>query len=280
MRDVRAAYEHCERVTRAQAANFYYGIRLLPPEKRAALCAAYAFARRVDDIGDGDLPIEDKRRALDLARRGLASLHDAIDDPVLVAVADATTRYPIPVPALGELIDGVEMDVLGTTYETFDDLVVYCRRVAGSVGRISLGVFGSADHAEAEPRADALGIALQITNILRDVREDRSLGRRYLPRADVERFGVAPDLTGPPDRFAGLVRFEAARAREWYARGLELLPLLDRRSRACVAVMAGIYRRLLSRIERRPELVLETRVSLPPREKAWVALRSLAGARP
>jgi phytoene synthase len=278
--DVVRAYEHCERLTRERAANFYYGIRLLPPPRRAALCAAYAFARRVDDIGDGDLPSTAKQRELDRARHDLERLQDATDDAVLIALFDASRRYPIPLDAFAELVDGVEMDVRGTTYDTFDELVVYCRRVAGTVGRISLAIFGSDDPRAAEPCADALGVALQITNILRDVREDRSLGRRYLPREDVERFEVDPGLCGPPANFAALVRFEAARAREWYARGLELLGFLDRRSRVCVAVMAGIYRRLLARIERDPETVLERRVSLSPSEKAWVALRALAGATP
>jgi phytoene synthase len=278
--DTHAAYAHCERVTREQAANFAYGIRLLPPPKRAALSAAYAFARRIDDIGDGDLSTEDKHRCLADARRDLAALGGDTDDPVLIALADATARYPIPHDALAELIDGVEMDVDGTTYDTFEDLVVYCRRVAGTVGRISLGIFGARDLDAAMPLADALGVALQITTILRDVREDRELGRRYLPRSDVERWGVDPALDGPPAAFASLVRFEAGRAREWYARGFELLPMLDHRSRACVAAMAGIYWRLLTRIERTPELVLERRLSLPTREKAWVALRGLTVGRP
>jgi phytoene synthase len=278
--DVGSAYAYCEQLTREHAANFYYGIRLLPPEKRAALSSAYAFARRVDDIGDGDLPRTDKHGLLDAARRDLKQLGMPTDDPVLIALADATGRYPIPLTALEELVDGVEMDVDGTIYETFDDLVVYCRRVAGTVGRISLGIFGARDYEDATTRADALGVALQITNILRDVREDREMGRRYLPNDDIERWRVDPDLTGPPDAFAALVRFEADRAREWYARGFGLLPLLDRRSRSCVAVLAGIYRRLLARIEQHPEQVLETRLSLSTAENAWVALRGLAVARP
>jgi 15-cis-phytoene synthase len=278
--DARMAYAHCERVTREQAANFYYGIRLLPRPKRAALSAAYAFARRVDDIGDGTEPQAQKRRELESARRDLEALSTPSDDPVLVALADAVDRYHVPVDALAELIDGVEMDVDGVTYETFDDLLVYCRRVAGTVGRISVAVFESRDEEQAIPLADALGVALQITNILRDIREDRELGRRYVPWCDIEQWGVAPDLSGPPEAFAGLVRFEAARAQEWYSRGFELLPLLDRRSRACVAAMAGIYWRLLARIEHSPELVLETRVSLSSREKAWVAVRGLALTKP
>jgi phytoene synthase len=164
--------------------------------------------------------------------------------------------------------------VRGAVYETFDDLVVYCRRVAGSIGRLSLGVFGARDPGRAGDLGDDLGVALQLTNILRDLREDWAEGRVYLPREDLERFGVEP-----PAFSAELVRFEAARAQEWFERGLGLLPLLDRPAAASVSAMAGIYRRLLVRIEVQPELVLEgPRLSLPAREKAWVAARSLAGA--
>ena len=172
------------------------------------------------------------------------------------------------------------MDVIGTSYETIDDLVGYCRRVAGSVGRLSLAVFGSDDLERAVPLADALGVALQLTNILRDVVEDRSFGRVYLPRADAESVGCPPDLSGPAPKVALLVALECGRADQWFAEGLQLLPLLDRRSRACVAAMAGIYRRLLARIEREPDAVTRGRVSLPTWEKAAVAARSLAGAQP
>lgn len=162
----------------------------------------------------------------------------------------------------------------GAVYETFDDLVVYCRRVAGSIGRLSLGVFGAREAERAGDLGDDLGVALQLTNILRDLREDWAEGRVYLPREDLERFDAAP-----PGFSAELVRFEAARAQEWFDRGLELLPLLDRAAAASVSAMAGIYRRMLDRIEAEPEVVLRgPRLSLPAREKAWVAARSLAGA--
>ena len=201
------------------------------------------------------------------------------DDPVLVAIDDAARRYRLPMEEFGQLIDGCEMDVTGTTYATIDDLVGYCRRVAGSIGRLSLSVFGTTYPESAEPRAEALGVALQITNILRDVVEDREMGRAYLPQEDAERFGCAPDLSGPPEALAALVGFETARARTWFATGLELLPLLDRRSRACVAAMAGIYRRLLGRIEADPALVLQGRLSLSTAEKLRVAGKALSVGR-
>ena len=272
------AYAYCQDVTRHEAANFYYGIRLLPKERRGALCAIYALARRVDDIGDGSAAREEKLRRLDEERGNLNSIDTAYDDPVLVALADAILRFPIPVEAFKELIDGVEMDVVGTRYETFSDLLPYCRRVAGAIGRLSLGVFEARDRETASVYADDLGVAFQLTNILRDIREDLENGRVYLPAEDLERF--AADLSAPDDRLNELIRFEADRARAWFESGLQLLPLLDRQSAACVGAMAGIYRRLLGRIERRPELVLRGRVSLPTWEKGWVAVRSLAAVGP
>jgi phytoene synthase len=276
------AYARCEEITRTEAKNFAYGIRLLPPDRRRAMAALYALARRVDDIGDGSAPVPEKLDQLAAVRRSVASVAGGgydVTDPVLVALADAAKRYPLPLEAFGELIDGCEMDCRQSTYATFDELVVYCRCVAGSIGRLSLGVFGTDRREEAEHLSDELGIALQITNILRDVLEDRqTMGRVYLPQDDLAQFGCEPDGTGPVEAMAALIRHEAARARERYAVGLQLLDLLDHRSRACVAAMAGIYRRLLVRIEADPAAVLVRRVSLPTWEKAWVAARSLAGA--
>lgn len=274
------AYRECVRVTRSQARNFSYGIRLLRPDRRAALCAVYAVARRIDDIGDGDLPAATKLARLDQIRAALHRLPDAGTDPVLVALADAAARLPIPVAAFDELVDGCVADVRGARYETFEDLVGYCRCVAGSIGRLSLGVFDlrpSVGRSDADALADTLGVALQLTNILRDIVEDRVAGRVYLPRRDLERFGCALEigadggLTDPPDQLAALVRWQAYRAERYYQTGLRLLPLLDRRSAACVAAMAGIYHRLLARMVADPMAVTRRRVSLPGWEKAYVA---------
>jgi 15-cis-phytoene synthase len=276
------AYARTEEITKAEARNFYYGIRLLPPDKRAVLCAVYALARRMDDIGDGDLPVEEKTAALAGLRAELSTL-DASTDPVLMAVADAARRYPIPLGAFGELIDGVEMDVTGRRYDTFDELAEYCRCVAGAVGRLCLGVFGSKPHPDAGRYADQLGIALQQTNILRDIREDLINGRIYLPREDLDRFGVelALDERGAlidqDGALTALIRFSAERARGWYRDGLRLAPLLDWRSKASCLAMAGIYRQLLNRIDAEPSLVFTQRLSLSGREKISVAVRSLAG---
>jgi phytoene synthase len=278
------AYAACERITSEQARNFSYGIRLLPATKRRAMCALYAMARRIDDIGDGDGEAHAKLRSLAEVRKSLSDIRNdpatARPDPVLTALADVAERFALPMGALDELIEGCEMDVNGVRYETFDDLVGYCRRVAGTVGRLSVAVYGVAsadDHEKAESLADALGVALQITNILRDIVEDHeTMGRVYLPLEDLDRFGVPADLDGPEENLIALIRFEADRARAWYAEGLQLLPMLDWRSRACTAAMAGIYHRLLDRIDGDPSSVLRGRVSLTGGEKARVAARALA----
>ena len=272
------AYRECQRITWTQARNFAYGIRLLPPAKRRGLAVIYAFARRIDDIGDGTLPAEQKIADLERAGQAVLDLSDPDpNDPVLLALADTGRNFPVPMAAFGELIDGCVADVRGTSYRTFEDLHYYCRCVAGSVGRLSLGIFGtSGDPEEASRPADSLGVALQLTNILRDIREDYANGRVYLPAEDLAKFDV--DLAEPsPSQFARLVEFEVERARDWYATGWRLLPMLDWRSRACTAAMAGIYRRLLDRIAAQPAAVLRGRVSLSPQEKATVAVKALAG---
>ena len=291
--DLTEAYRECERITWSQARNFAYGIRLLPHEKRRGLAVIYAFARRIDDIGDGtlpgqqaDMPAEQKIADLEAARQAVLNLDGpsgaSLDDPVLLALADVKRNFPVPMEAFGELIDGCVADVRGTRYETFEDLHHYCRCVAGSIGRLSLGIFGTGpdhtghDQQEAARLADSLGVALQLTNILRDIREDHENGRVYLPAEDLAKFDI--DLDAPSaSQFIRLAEFEAERAREWYAVGWQLLPMLDRRSAACTGAMAGIYRRLLERIAAQPAAVLDSRVSLSTGEKAMVAVRALAG---
>lgn len=290
------AYAQCEQITWEQARNFAYGIRLLPPDKRRALAAVYAYARRIDDIGDGDLPAGEKTAQLEAGRQQVAALVARVkgdtsavlddSDPVLVALTDVGARFHAPLEAFEELIDGCLADVNQVAYETFDDLLFYCRCVAGSIGRLSLGIYGATQPERQGKLADDLGVALQLTNILRDVREDFLNNRIYLPKEDLDKFGIEFAPFGAPEpfpsetmqaRFANLVEFEANRAREWYGSGLRLLATIDRRSAACTGAMAGIYRRLLERIARNPHDVLEGRMSLPGSEKALVAAQALAG---
>jgi 15-cis-phytoene synthase len=243
---VEAAYAEVERLTRQRARNFAYGIMLLPRPKRRAIAAIYAFARRVDDIADGPLPDVEKRALLE-------QLRDQLDAPpgeeaMFVALADARQRFPIPGDALQALIDGGLQDTEQKRYADFDELREYCARVAGAVGRACVGVYG----ADEPQRAETLGIALQLINIVRDVAEDWILGRVYLPQDELVRFGVDEDdiaraLVTPEWR--ELMGFQAERARAHLAEGLTLLDHLDRRSAACVATFAGLYRSTLDRIE-------------------------------
>jgi 15-cis-phytoene synthase len=272
------AYRECEQITHREAANFYYGIRLLPRFKRQAMCAAYAFARRVDDIGDGDLDRGSQLQALAHERAQLAAMAAGIavpSDPVITALSHASELYEMPHDALEVLIEGVELDVLGGEYESFDQLVRYCRCVAGSVGRLCVAIFTDGHADGVYELADDLGVAMQLTNILRDIVEDQELGRTYLPAEDLRRFGC-PDLaTAGESEVAELIRFEAARAAEWFDRGLLLTAELDRRSASCLQAMTGIYRRILDRITEDPAQVMRGRISLSPLEKTWVAARSL-----
>jgi len=285
-----AAYALCERIVGSQAKNFSYGIRLLPGPKRRALSAIYAFARRVDDIGDGDLPHDAKLAGLAETRRQAEHPERFPEDPVLVALADTARRYPIDLGAFGELVDGCEMDQVGTTYSSWDELAIYCRNVAGSIGRLSLGVFNPpalhSDPKQTEDLADKLGLALQLTNILRDVREDLQGGRVYLPQETLDEHGCEltlrqDDTLDPQDgKLAEVIRHEAERAESLYAEGLGLLPLLDWRSRGCCGALSGIYHALLGQIAAAPEATFEQRVSVPTSTKLAVAARALTPSMP
>ena len=277
------AYRECEQITRREAANFYYGIRLLPRFKRQAMCATYAFARRVDDIGDdGVLDRSEQLERLARERSRIATLargETDTSDPVMVALAHATEHYRLPVDALELLIEGVELDVLDAEYEGFDELVRYCRCVAGSVGRLCLAIFSDGRAGEEAHRlADDLGVAMQLTNILRDVVEDLGRGRTYVPLEDRRRFGCTDLATAGEAEVTALIRFEAERAAQWFDRGMQLVELLDVRSASCLQAMTGIYRRILDRILEDPAQVMHGRISLSPLEKTWVAARGLVAA--
>jgi len=244
---VDAAYAEVQRVTRKRARNFAYGIMVLPREKRRAIAAIYAFARRVDDIADGELPEADKRAALVELQVALQQTV-ARDDAMLVALADARRRFPIPDTALHALVDGGLQDLEQTGYATFDELHGYCRKVAGAVGLACVAVYGSED----AQCAETLGVALQLINIMRDVREDWELGRVYLPQDELASFGVSEDEIAAghlTDRWRALMTFQAERARAYLQDGLGLLHSLDSRSALCVSTFAGLYRAILERIE-------------------------------
>jgi 15-cis-phytoene synthase len=247
---VEHAYAEVARITRREARNFAWGIAVLPRPKRLAVAALYAFARRVDDIADDPtLDAEARARGLEGCRAGVAAIPNVPeDDAVLVALSDAVDRYPIPRRALFDLVAGGLMDVEKTRYATWEELREYCRCVAGAVGLACTAVYGLSDPEAAAPRAETLGLALQQINIMRDVAEDWALGRVYLPQDELEHFGVSEDeiATGQlRSRWRELMKHQDQRAETLLREGLELLPLLDRRSALCVRAFAGIYRGLL-----------------------------------
>ena len=241
---VQEAYAEVGRITRREAKNFAYGIMVLPRAKRQAIAAIYAFARRVDDVADGELPLQEKRAELEQLR---AALKEDPADPVFVALCDARERFGIPREPLEALIDGGLQDTEQATYPDFAELRGYCEKVAGAVGLACVPVYGSTDTEHALTYACDLGIALQLINIIRDVDEDRQLGRVYLPQDELAAFEV--EELAPSPQFRELMAFEAERARGYLAEGLRLLDSLDRRSSLCVGTFAGLYRETLDRIE-------------------------------
>jgi 15-cis-phytoene synthase len=264
---IEEAYAEVSRITRREARNFAWGIAVLPRPKRHAVAALYAFARRVDDIADdGERPVEERRRGLEACGVAVAALPEApADDAVLVALADATTRYPVPRDALADLVRGGLMDAEKARYASWEELREYCRCVAGAVGLACTAVYGPTDVAAARPRAELLGLALQQINIMRDVAEDWLLGRVYLPQDELERFRVseadiAAGRIGPEWR--ALMEHQGRRAEKLMREGLGLLPLLDRRSALCVRAFAGIYRGLLVQMRGRGYDVFSRRPQL------------------
>jgi 15-cis-phytoene synthase len=243
---VDAAYGEVERLTRKRARNFAYGIMVLPREKRRAIAAIYAYARRVDDIADGALSESEKRTQLEALVWALNA--EPAADAMLVALADARRRYPTPDEALRALVDGGLQDLDQQRYENFEQLYAYCQKVAGAVGVACVAVYGSDDVAHAE----RLGVALQLINIMRDVREDWELGRIYIPQDELASFGVTEDDIAEGrvgDAWRALMTFHAERARTYLVDGLGLLRSLDGRSALCVSTFAGLYRATLERIE-------------------------------
>ncbi len=280
MRDeLTAAYDYCQALTKREAKNFYYGFMLLPAQQRRAIYAAYAFARECDDIVDAGLPAEEAAPRLAAYRESLdRCLEGRPEGHVFLALRDAIDRYPIPHGYFYRLIEGVETDLTVRRYADFDELKRYCYLVASVVGLISIEVFGYRGGGQAREHAADLGIALQLTNILRDVQEDLQRDRIYLPQDELALFGCAEsDLRAgvATDAFRRLIAFQVTRTRRYYESGRLLFPYLPRRARACVRVMAGIYRTILDDIEREPEMVLKRRVSLGTGQKLALAGREL-----
>jgi len=277
--ELERSYAHCRRIARTRARNFYYSFVLLSREQRDAMCAVYAFNRACDDLSD-----EPGSR-----REGLIRWREQLDralqgrygpDPLWPAFHDTAGRYGIPSQYFHQMIEGVTSDLEPRRIRDFDELYRYCYQVASVVGMTIIHIFGFHSD-EAIPLAEKCGVAFQLTNILRDVREDAERGRIYLPEEDLERFGVTPgDLISvqPTNGFVELMRFEAARARSYYELSQPLMELVDRRSRRSLSALVGIYRALLDKIEASGFDVLSRRVSLSTFSKSWIVVRSALGS--
>lgn len=270
------AQRYCEALARREAKNFYWGFISLPHEQRVAIYALYSFARLVDDDAD-DPNVEDREERLEAQReRVRACMRGEFDDPVTQVLADAVARFGIPEAELMKLVDGCAMDLSSARYATWNDLRVYCDGVASVVGRMCVRIFGF-DDPVALDRADDLGLALQLTNILRDVREDAQMGRIYLPEEDFVRFGASSSAlldSEPGPWWEELIAFEVERAKGLFESGYGVCSHIPRRSAACVSTMAGIYRRILTKIERDPRLPLRGRAALTRTEKIGVMVIS------
>jgi 15-cis-phytoene synthase len=286
---VAEAYEACRRVARREAKNFYYAFVALPREKQDAICAVYAFMRHADDLSDNESLSVDARRTVLAAWLGAwhgASQGHATNDPVFIALADAQTRFGIPGELLDQLVEGTAMDLARVrtpgeydTYASFGDLYRYCYLVASVVGLVCIRIFGYSD-ARAKKLAEETGIAFQLTNILRDVREDVERKRVYLPLENLRRYGVSiEELAAQPRRVTAqqrdLLASIAARAEQYYRSGYELLPLIDTDSRPALWVLISIYHRLLREIEKGGYEVFARRASVPAPMKFWILLRGM-----
>ncbi|HZU43486.1 MAG TPA: phytoene/squalene synthase family protein [Terriglobales bacterium] len=295
---VAVAYSVCRAIARKAAKNFYYGFLLLPRAKHNALSAVYAFMRHSDDISDEPgIPLNERRERL---AAWLDAVHRAIggeptDDPVLIALTDAVQRFSIPVGLLNQLVEGTQMDVneddrVGTrfedldaplvvSYQSFDDLYRYCYHVASVVGLVCIRIFGYRDPA-AERLAERCGVAFQLTNIIRDVKEDAGMGRVYLPAEDLARFGIGPDdLRRAPvnvEKIRPLLAMEADRARDYYNSAHELIPLIDDDSQPALWVLVEIYRRLLEKISESNYDVFHSKIRVSTATKLGVLARGFA----
>jgi 15-cis-phytoene synthase len=289
------AYSVCSGIARAQARNFYYAFLVLPRPKREALCAVYAFMRKCDDLSDDpSLPPRERRARLEAWLDAFHHAHagEPTDDPILLALTDTQRRYSISLELLDQLAFGTLMDLPEeppaepdarpgasekpaepvVQYRAFKDLYLYCYHVASVVGLVCIKIFGYRDQA-AEHLAERCGIAFQLTNIIRDVKEDAAMGRVYLPLEDLQRFELTPsDLQGSPDatRLRGLLALEADRARDFYKSGFELIPLINEDSQPAMWVLATIYQKLLEKIAQRQYDVYSGRIRLTTFEKLLV----------
>ena len=272
-----AAYRECRAITKREARNFYYAFLALPAARRRAIYAAYAFSRLADDIADGEATAERKRRDLAALRERLHSAYAGQPEgPILTALADAAAAYDIPEPLFQDIITGVEMDLEPRRFADFDELRLYCYHVASVVGLVSIRIFGYRDEPPAQESAVDFGLAMQLTNILRDLREDIERGRVYLPIDEMARFGYSEDDLREGvlnDEFRALMRFQGDRAQAYFDSAARLTPLLEAESRGCAEGLRLLYNRLLRRMASREWDVFSARVSLSSWEKLNLTCR-------
>lgn len=272
--DLQQAYDVCRRITKAEAKNFYYAFRTLPAQRRRAIYAAYAYCRVCDDIADGEMSLGEKETRFAELRADLDSALSGGDpggsgDPVLVALADSAARFGFSREHLVEIIEGVEMDLTRSRFADFAELREYCYKVASVVGLVSIEVFGYEDPAAREYAVD-LGLAMQLTNIMRDVKEDAERDRIYLPQDEMARFGVTEAALKAgvvDDGFRALMALQAQRGRAYFESGARLFPLLSPESRACPSVLHALYSTILDRIEESGFEVFQRRIGLSTSEK-------------
>ena len=275
-RDLKASYDWCRRTTRQHAKNFYFAFITLPQKQRLAIYASYAFCRLCDDVADGDQPVEKKLELLTGLRGQLTAAYAGNPEgPELTALAHAASVYHIGEECFQEIITGVETDLTKRRFRDFEELRSYCYRVASLVGLVCIEIFGYTDPRAREYAVD-LGLAMQLTNIIRDVVEDLERDRIYLPQDDIQRFGYSEDRLVSKvmdSSFHDLISFEAQRAREYFCNGLNLIPLLSPRARPCAAVLARLYLRILDKMENDNFNVFEGRMSLSGHEKLFLTAR-------
>ena len=277
---IQKSYDYCRTVVRTQAGNFYYSFIVLPHERRRAMHAVYAFMRYCDDIVDEDGAAAEKQTHLEKWRSVLDNAyadHNGADHPILPAFRDTVNRFEIPRDYFDAVIDGAAMDLTVLRYDTFEDLYRYCYHVASAVGLVCICIFGFTDE-RAKEYAESCGIAFQLTNILRDIREDSEMGRVYLPQEDLAQFDYSEeDIRNHviDDRFIRLMQYEVERADRYYNEALPLLPMIHPSSRACLAAMIRIYRRHLREIKHRGYDVFAGRVRLPAWKKLAIAADAL-----
>lgn len=269
--------EYCQQKTAASGSSFYQGFRYLPPDQRRAITAVYAFCREVDDVVDDCHDPQVAAAKLDWWRAEITGLPDKTGNhPVTQALASASQAFSLPLEQFEEILDGMEMDLTQARYPDFKALNLYCHRVAGVVGQLSARIFGYQDR-QTLKYAHELGVALQLTNIIRDVGEDARRGRIYIPVEDLERFGVpARDILAgqSSEAFLQLMAFQAERAEQHYERAMALLPDGDRKAQRPGLIMAAIYHTLLDEIRKDGYRVLEYRIALPMARKLWIAWKT------